>query len=137
MPKAYGHTWGIRPMRLMVERAATLGELWEHARLAPGRDVFLVLLHYLDYCGLGSGRLFQEWLFYAAVLKELHTAAPDTASKITVEWIGERVREGTKSSCRPIPDWSLGYEPLSERMPIAAVRKIMTEVDVHRSLDIA
>jgi hypothetical protein len=133
-PVRYAMTWGARPLRLPLGRDGTLFELWNLARLAPGRDVFLILLHYLDYCALPSGRIFEEWLFYAAVLKELHIAAPDSASGTILKWIEGRVAEGAKFSFRPMPSWELGFEPLPELLPIDAVRKVMASVDVPASL---
>jgi hypothetical protein len=136
-PNAHAHAWGFRPIHFMTDRTGTLGKLWDHLRLAPGRDVLLILLHYLDYCRLGSNRLFEEWLFYAAVLKELHRTAPDAASAVVLNWISERVQEGANSSGRPVPNWRLGYETLPEPLSIAEVRKIMVGIDVRRSLGVA
>lgn len=135
-PAAYTTTWGIRPLRFQVDRGGTFWQFWDHARLAPGRDVFLMLMHYLDYCALGSGSPFEEWLFYAAVLKELHAVAPDAMSDTVLQWLSVRVREGAKSRLRPVPGWRSGYEILPELLPIETVRQIMLDVDIHRSLDI-
>jgi hypothetical protein len=136
LPDAHAHAWGFRPMHLMIDRTGLLGALWDQIRLAPGRDVLLILLHYLDYCRLGSSRPFEEWFFYAAVLKELHRAAPDATSGVVLNWIKERVHEGAKSSGRPVPGWRLGYETLPEPLSITEVRKIVIGIDVRRSLGI-
>ena len=130
-------TWGLRPLRFDTEWTGLFARFWDAARRAPGRDVFLMFAHYLDYCALGSGRLYEEWLFYAAVLLRLHAEAPDETSEAVRAWIGARVAERARSTLAPLPLLALGYVPPAEPLPEARVREIMRGIDVPRALGLA
>lgn len=127
-------TWGLRPLRFDTERSGAFARFWDMARTAPGRDVFLMLAHYLDYCALGSGRLYEEWLFYAAVLLRLHEEAPDETSDAVRGWIGARIAERARTTLKPLPQLALGFVPPPETLPEARVRAIMAAIDVPRTL---
>jgi hypothetical protein len=107
------------------------------ARRAPGRDVFLMFAHFLDYCALGSGRLYEEWLFYAAVLLRLHAEAPDATSEAVPTWVSTRVAERARTALKPLPLLALGFVPPAERLPEARVRQIMHDVDLPKTLGLA
>lgn len=130
-------TWGLRPLRFDTERSGAFARFWDHARRAPGRDVFLMFAHYLDYCALGSGRLYEEWLFYAAALLRLHAEAPDETSDAVRAWIGARIAEGARSAFKPLPLLALGFVPPPEALPEPRVRAILRELDVPRVLGLA
>ena len=130
-------TWGLRPLRFVTERSGTFARFWDIARSAPGRDVYLMFAHYLDYCALGSGRLYEEWLFYAAMLLRLHEEAPDETSHAVRAWIGARVAERARTRFEPLALLALGFVPPAETLPDARVRAIMRAVDVPGTLGLA
>jgi hypothetical protein len=133
-PHAFSSAWGLRPFRLNLAQGGVLERLWHHARRAPGRDVFMMLLHYLDYMCLGSSGVFEEWLFYAAMLKQLHLTVPDSDSTTILSWIGERISEGARSGRKPVPGWQRGYVPSTEPLPPGAVHQLMLTIDVCQTL---
>jgi hypothetical protein len=136
-PQNYTMTWGPRPLRFDTEWGGGFARFWDHTRRAPGRDVFLMFAHYLDYCALGSGRLYEEWLFYAAMLLRLHAEAPDETSGAVRAWIGARVAERARSTFAPLPLLAPGFVPPPEILPEARLRAIMSEIDVPRTLGLA
>jgi hypothetical protein len=133
-PQSYTMTWGLRPLRFDPEWSGAFARFWDHARRAPGRDIFLMFAHYLDYCALGSARPYEEWLFYAAILLRLHAEAPDETSEAVRDWIGSRIAEAPRSTFKPLPLLELGFVPPPEILPEARVRAIMSGTDVPRTL---
>jgi hypothetical protein len=132
-PSAYTMMYGSRPV---LGYGDNIRRFWSSIRTTPGRDNILVFMHYLDYVSLGSGKLFEEWLFYAAVLLRLHQAEPDASSDDVKTWVAARVAEQARPTFRPLPGFGVGFVPPAEPLPPHVVRAAMYGVDVRAVLGI-